>query len=169
MSRDHHQSATYLAETYAFEGTLAEIPIGLERLTAAANQLCAGDWWQAGAAHPNVTLGLARSDSWKSSTRARRGSRDATLRIADHMTTMATLVHELAHAWCGTHVNHDDQFRGTNIALTAVALGDDYANQLIEGYARCGLSWAPTDVGSQARGVLLRHLDTAAPQRRLRA
>lgn len=167
MSRDTHQSATYLAEEYAFAGTLAEVPLGLDRIAAAGAQLCATDWWRAGARNPQVTIVAARADAQHSKLICGTGG-TATMRVADHMTTLATLVHELAHAWVGGGHGHDDLFRGASIALCEVALGEDYASQLREGYARCKLAVSPVDVGSRARGVLLRHLAEGVPQRRLR-
>jgi len=116
---DADRAAVYAAELSAFDGTDLELVVGLERLSALADELTAGEWWPG----PDVVVRPARSDARNSSTRC--AAPGATIRLASGQATVATAAHELAHALVGVGAGHDGRFRAAYLDVVAVVTNLD--------------------------------------------
>lgn len=155
---DLERAAVYAAEAAAFDGTDLEDLVGVEHVSAVVGALVAGAWWPG----PPVEVRSARSDARSSS--ARRCASGTTIRIAATQATMATGLHELAHALAGVEAGHGERFRVALLDVVEVATNLDstgrrrrlHVDQLAAAFRAAGLaagsrSWpAPPDEASGA-------------------
>ena len=122
MTIDHQRQATYAAEDDAFEGTDLTDRARLADLADLAARVVAEPWWPG----PAVVVRAARADSSTSSARCGIDAHDdVEIRLAPCGCTVATLVHELAHALVGPACGHDAFFRRAALDVLAVATNLD--------------------------------------------
>ncbi len=116
---DHERAAVYAAEAVAFDGTDLEDLVGIERVSDVVRALALGAWWPG----PPIEVRPARSDAGSSSARCRAAG--TTIRIAAPQATIATGLHELAHALAGADSGHGERFRAALLDVVAVATNLD--------------------------------------------
>ncbi|MEM8621614.1 MAG: hypothetical protein AAGF73_18040 [Actinomycetota bacterium] len=145
MTVDRQRQATYAAEYDAFEGTDLTDRARLSDLADLAARVVAEPWWQG----PAVVVRPARADSSTSSARCGISAHDdVEIRLAPGGCTVATLVHELAHALVGPARGHDASFRRATLDVLAVATnldaprrrGERHVAGLLEAFAAHGLT-----------------------------
>jgi hypothetical protein len=145
---DVGRTAVYAAEEAAFGGTELDEERPLAELVAASVALTTGAWWQSVGA-PRASVSAARADARSSAARTATGSGGAVaITLADGQRTLATLGHELAHAFAGVHRGHDATFRAAHVDVIAVLAGGASAAALATAYRRLGVPagvrrWAP--------------------------
>ena len=156
MSADVGRAAVYAAELAAFDGTDLEAVVGVDALRRLVDDVVSGEWWPG----PDVIVRSMRSDARSSNARCDGGS-TTTISIAAPQATVATAVHELAHALAGVAAGHDATYRRAHLDVVAVATnlrrsdgrGDLHVEQLRDAYDAAGLTigsrtWpAPPPVG----------------------
>ncbi|MEO1059565.1 MAG: hypothetical protein AAFY28_21895 [Actinomycetota bacterium] len=126
MTIDRERTATYAAEDDAFEGTDLADRARLADLADLAERVVTDPWWPG----PPVVVRAARADSSTSSARcgAEHGG-DVEIRLASTGCTVATLVHELAHAVAGPGRGHDEVFRRATLDVLAVTTNVDLTSR----------------------------------------
>lgn len=140
VARDSDRSKVYEAEQHAFYGALSEERLSFNVVLAVAGRVLNTAWWQNHSGTPDVTVRRARADAASSSFRPM----DATIRVADGQMTLATIAHELAHAF-RPHTGHTAEFRAAYIQLIRLICGDEPAGYLREEFAARNL---PVAAGS---------------------
>lgn len=136
----------YAAEEAAFGGTDLDVAASLDALATVTARIVGGDWWKS-CSGPAVELVAAAAGVTSSSARSVAGER-IVVRLTSDQLTLATLTHELAHAFAGTEHGHDSRFRAALVDLTAVVAGADLALALADRYVDFGVSagdraWPP--------------------------
>lgn len=142
---DRERAAVYAAEAAAFDGTDLEEIVGVERVAAVVSALVAGAWWPG----PPVEVRAARSDARSSSTRC--GAVGATIRVAAGQASLATGLHEAAHALAGVDAGHGARFRAALLDVVEVATNLDstdrrlrvHVEQLAAAFEAAGLAVGP--------------------------
>ncbi len=156
---DRGREAAYLAESMAFDGTDLDTPRPLGELVGIADRVTGGGWWPG----PAVAVAAARSDA-RSSSAATTDGRTVTIRLSTPQRTVATVVHELAHALAGVGAGHDAVFRRAVLDVVGVVTNLDstdrrrrlHVDALRAAYADVGLEvgdrhWpAPPEPGAIA-------------------
>ncbi len=125
---DDGRAATYAAEEAAFGGTDLDRPLPIAELAELVATITAGEWWTA-CGGPMVTVAAARADAGSSSAIATSAAGVA-VRIACRQRTLATVVHELAHALAGVPHGHDPTFRAAELDVVALVAGAPAADDL---------------------------------------
>jgi hypothetical protein len=139
---DSERAAVYAAEAAALDGTDLEDVVGIDRVGAVVGSIVAGEWWPG----PVVEVRAARSDARSSS--ARCGASSTIVRIAASQATLATGLHELAHALAGVEAGHGARFRAALLDVVAVATNLDstdrrrrlHVDQLAAAFRAAGLA-----------------------------
>ena len=145
MSADVGRTAVYAAELAAFDGTDLEAVVGVDAVRRLVSDVMEGEWWPG----PAVVVRAMRSDARSSNARCDGDS--TTISIAAPQATVATAIHELAHALAGVAAGHDETFRRAHLDVVAVATnlrrsdtrGDLHVDQLRSAYAAAGLAIGP--------------------------
>jgi hypothetical protein len=116
---DVGRQAVYAAELAAFDGTDLECLVPIDELRAIAETIVGGGWWRG----PGVEVRPARVDSRTSTTRclAAGAAQVVVISLAGPQATLATLVHELAHALAGPIEGHGPRFRRALLDVVVVA------------------------------------------------
>ena len=144
---DRGREAAYLAESMAFDGTDLDIPKPLTELVGVAGRIVTGGWWPG----PTVAVVAARADA-RSSSASTTDGRTVTIRLSTPQRTLATLVHELAHALAGVGAGHGAAFRRALLDVVGVVTNLDstdrrrrlHVDALHDAYVAAGL-----DVGDR--------------------
>lgn len=123
---DHGRDAVAAVEDAAFGGTVHDEAIDRRALEQALEGVVDGPWWRS--CGPRVEVVVPRRGARSSS--ARECGSGVEVRLTDEQLTIATLVHELAHALAGIDAGHGPWFRAAHVDITAVVGGTAIAAAL---------------------------------------
>ncbi len=159
VAGDVGRTEVYACELAAFAGTDLEDERSFAEMDRLIVALAHDRWWSG----PSVSVRPARAGT-VSSVAVGSGDRVGStveIRLADGQYTVATAVHELAHALAGVAHGHDALFRRAYLDVVAMATNLDpldrrgtvHVDQLCEAFvvARLPLAdreWPPPDAGT---------------------
>lgn len=132
---DVGREAVAAAEEAAFGGTDVDDRRDRASLQARLSAVVDGPWWREYG--PAVTIGRPRASDRSSS--ARTCGSGVEVRLASGQLTLATVVHELAHALAGLSHGHDPLFRAAYVDVTALLAGVEAARRLTGAFEAFGL------------------------------
>lgn len=137
---DRERRQVYAADDLASEHTVLDEAQDRAWLAGVVAEVVGSSWWQ--------TIGGGRTVALRQNRSRRRSYWDPSARlmsVSPEAMSLSTLVHELAHVvitdtgrpdW----LHHGPQFRGAQVALRRLVLGEACAADLAEVYAQFGLA-----------------------------